>query len=79
MPSGEFFLGPPFPSAFCYSSHLLISMENLEEGLVYFRLVLEAILDLVDVIDGVIELDGLLADGGKLTGYGHRGGDAMRG
>ena len=42
-------------------------MENLEEGLVNFGLRLEAILDFVDVVDGVVELDRLLADGWQLT------------
>ena len=35
-------------------------MENLEEGLVDVRLSLEAVLDLVDVVDGVVELHRLV-------------------
>ena len=66
----ERILKEPFP-------HLLISMKNLQKGFVDFGLVLEAILDLVHIIDGMIKLNGLLSDGGKLAGYRDGGGDAM--
>lgn len=40
-------------------SHL-ICVQDLQKGLVDVRLTLEAVLDLVDVVDGVIELHGLV-------------------
>jgi len=38
----------------------LIRMEDLQEGFVDVWLSLEAVLDLVDIVDGVIKLDGLI-------------------
>lgn len=35
-------------------------MQDLQEGFVDFRLALEAVLDLIDVIDGVVELHRLV-------------------
>lgn len=35
-------------------------MEDLQEGFVDVWLSLEAVLDLVDIVDGVIKLDGLI-------------------
>lgn len=63
----------------------LVRVENLQEGFVDVGLALEAVLDLVDVVDGMVELHGLVvlhgwASGGptegrvELHGRGARGG-----
>lgn len=38
----------------------LVRVENLQEGFVDVGLALEAVLDLVDVVDGMVELHGLV-------------------
>lgn len=38
----------------------LVGVENLQEGFVYVGLALEAVLDLVDVVDGMVELHRLV-------------------
>ena len=53
---------------------LLIGMQYLQELFVYLGLSLESVLDFVDIIDGVIEFDGLgriasRAGSGRPVGY----------
>lgn len=46
----------------------LVRVEDLQESLVDVRLALEAVLDLVDVVDGVVELHGLVVLEGRAGG-----------
>jgi len=64
----------------------LVGVQDLQEGFIDVRLALEAVLDLVDVVDGVVELHGLVVlqrrpAGGRAAhwGVGLDGGRAGRG
>ena len=48
-------------------------MQDLQEGLVDVGLALKAVLDLVDVVDGVVELHGLVVLRGRPGGRGAGG------
>lgn len=48
---------------FFYSD--LVGVEDLQEGFVDIGLALEAVLDLVDIVDGVVELHGLVVLHGR--------------
>lgn len=50
----------PLKYVFEVSATDLVGMEDLQKGFVDVRLALEAILDLVDVVDGVVELHWLI-------------------
>ena len=53
----------------------LVSVQDLQEGFVDVGLPLEAVLDLVDIVDGVVELHRLVVLQGRPAGRGaaHRG------